>query len=256
MSEVVMSKQVVALLAGAGLALAGVAGHQTLAQTPSAAIAAAVADAGRPDADKARDVHRHPAEVAAFAGVKPGQKIAEFIPGGGYFTRILSKTVGAAGHVYAIVPAAMAERAGKAVNDLAAANPNISLILQNGSSFTLPEKVDLAWTTDNYHDFHNPMFGPMDMAAWDKAVFDALKPGGVFLIVDYQTVPGAGTSVTNTLHRIESDTVKKEVASVGFVLDGESQVLVNPKDDHTLKIFDPTIRGEADQYVLRFRKPK
>jgi predicted methyltransferase len=77
----------------------------------------------------------------------------------------------------------------------------------------------------------------------------------VFIDEDYETAPGAGATQTGTLHRLESSVVKARMAAAGFVLDGESKVLANPKDDHTLKVFDPAIRGQADQYVLRFRKP-
>jgi predicted methyltransferase len=248
-----MSNRIVALLAG--LACMGWAVGQANAQAPSAAIAAALADPGRPDTDTKRDAMRHPAEVVAFAGVGPGQKIAEFVPGGGYYTRILAKTVGQSGHVYSIYPASMGDRAAKGAAGVASTNPNVSLVAQTGSSFILPEKVDAAWITDNYHDLHNTSFGPLDMAVFDKAVFDALKPGGVLLIEDYQAAPGAGASQTSTLHRIEEAQVRLEVTDAGFVFDGESKVLSNPNDDHTLKIFDPAVRGQADQFVLRFRKP-
>jgi predicted methyltransferase len=184
-------------------------------------------------------------------------KVAEFSPGGGYYTRLLAKTVGPKGHVYAIYMANQGDRGAKGANDVAAANPNVTAVAETGAAFPLPEKVDLAWVTDNYHDYFNPGFGAgMDMAAFDKAVFDALKPGGVFLLVDYQAAPGAGSSQTGTLHRMEESVVKSRLTAAGFVMDGESQVLKNPKDDHTLKIFDPAIRGEADQYVIRFRKPR
>ena len=139
---------------------------------------------------------------------------------------------------------------------MAATNANVSVIPLNGLSFSLPEKVDVAWITDNYHDFLNPGYGALDMAAFNKAIFDVLKPGGVLLIEDYQTVPGAGATQTATLHRIEESLVKSQVTSAGFKFDGESSVLSNPNDDHTLKLFDPTIRGKADQYVIRFRKPR
>ncbi len=245
-----------ALFVGACLSLIAAGTNQALAQSPTPAIAAAVADPSRPAADSQRDLNRHPAEVLAFAGVKPGQKIVEFAPGGGYFTRLLIDVIGPRGHLFAVVPSAAAARGTKAADALAVDHPNISVLVQTGSTFTLPDKVDVAWTTDNYHDLRNPGYGGQDMALFDKAVFDALKPGGIFLIEDYHTAPGAGASQTNTLHRIEESLVKSEVVAAGFVFDGESTVLSNPKDDHSLRVFDPAIRGEADQYVLRFRKPK
>ena len=226
------------------------------AQTITPAITAAVANPDRPEADTKRDASRHPAELIAFAGVKPGQTVVEFSPGGGYFTRILAKTVGPQGHVYAVYMANGGDRFSKGAHDVAAANANVTAVPQTGSSFSTPEKADVAWVSDNYHDYFNAMYsGGMDLAAFDKAIFDALKPGGVFIDEDYETAPGAGAPQTGTLHRLESSVVKARMAAAGFVLDGESKVLANPKDDHTLKVFDPAIRGQADQYVLRFRKP-
>jgi len=251
-----MSRKIIVWLAGAGLICAGAVCYPALAQSMSAAIAAALADPERPAADTARDANRHPGEIIAFAGVKPGQKIAEFAPGGGYYTRILAKTVGPNGRVYSIYVASQGDKAAKGASTVAATNPNVSLVPLNGTSFSLPEKVDVAWITDNYHDFLNPGYGALDMPTFDKAILDVLKPGGVLLIEDYQTVPGAGATQTSTLHRIEESLVKSQVTGAGFVFDGESPVLKNPNDDHTLKLFDPSIRGRVDQYVLRFRKPR
>ena len=248
-----MSKTIAYGLAVAGLAAAALLGHAAFAQTPSAAIQAAVADPSRPDADAKRDANRHPAEVLAFAGVKPGQQVAEFSPAGAYFTRLLAKVVGDKGHVYGVYNAG-GEKFQKGAIDLAAANPTVTMVAATGGAFTLPGKVDLEWMTDNYHDYFNAT--GVDMAAFDKAAFDALKPGGVYLLVDYQAAAGAGSTQTGTLHRIDEALVKSRMAQAGFVLAGESKVLANPKDDHTLKIFDPTIRGQADQFVLLFRKPK
>jgi predicted methyltransferase len=112
--------------------------------------------------------------------------------------------------------------------------------------------VDLAWTTENYHDFHN---GPApDPVGFDRAVFAALKPGGIFFVEDH-SAPGTGTTVTSTLHRIDPAAAISEVTSVGFSLDGQSALLENPDDPHTAPVFDPLIRGKSDKFALRFRKP-
>lgn len=251
-----MIQKTLVRILGAAWACAIAVPCPALAQTPSPAVVAAVADPDRPAADTGRDANRRPADIVAFAGVKPGQKVAEFAPGGGYYTRILAKTVGPNGHIYAIYVASQGDKAAKGANAVAAANANVSVVPLNGITFALPEKVDVVWITDNYHDFPNPSYGALDMPAFDKAIFDVLKPGGVLLIEDYQTVPGAGATQTSTLHRIEESLVKSQVTGAGFKLDGESPVLHNPSDDHTLKIFDPSIRGQVDQYVLRFRKPR
>lgn len=236
-------------------------------------IQAAVAEPSRPDADKQRDANRKPGESVAFAGVKPGDKIGELMPGGGYFTRILSKTVGAKGVVYALGPAPAAPPPAPAAAPGGAApaappaprpNPIAALAADPGYSnikvatfdpnAKLPEPVDLVWTSLNYHDFARRT--DAEVAAINKMVFDSLKPGGVYLIIDHASAPGAGKTVVQTLHRIDPEAVKKDVTSVGFVFDSESKLLQNPNDPHTVAVHDPAYRGNTDQFALKFRKPK
>jgi predicted methyltransferase len=223
-------------------------------------IQAAVADAGRPDADKQRDANRKPGESVAFAGVKQGDKIGELMPGGGYFTRILSKAVGAKGVVYALAPAPAAPAAGAPArpNQLAAlvADPayqNVKLTNLDPNAKT-PEPVDLVWTSLNYHDLARRP--DAEVAALNKMVFDSLKPGGVYLIIDHASAAGAGKTVLQTLHRIDPESVKKDVLAAGFVFDSESKLLHNPNDPHTVGVHDAAMRGTTDQFVLKFRKPK
>jgi predicted methyltransferase len=224
-------------------------------------IAAAVADSSRPDADKTRDANRKPAEVLAFTGVKSGAQIAELLPGGGYFTRIMSKAVGSSGHVYALVPAPLAD-APADVPDFAArvkaiaADPNyanVSVVVEPFSHLSVPAPVDLVWTSQNYHDLHN--FPGLDVGIFNKMVFDDLKPGGIYLVLDHRAEAGSGGRDTKTLHRIDPETVKKEVLAAGFVFVGGSDLLRQPSDDHAQKVFDPTVRGKTDQFILKFRKP-
>jgi predicted methyltransferase len=219
------------------------------------AIQAAVSDSGRPAADQARDQNRKPAETLAFAGVKPGDQVADLLPGSGYFTRLFAKAVGAKGHVYAVWPqGAPAERtaAAKAI----AADPaygNVTELEQPLPQLKVPAPLDLVWTSQNYHDLHN--IPGLDVAAVNKAIFDALKPGGVYIVLDHTAAAGSGGTATNTLHRIDPETVKAEVLAAGFTLAGSSDLLHNPADDHTLKVFDPAVRGKTDQFILKFRKP-
>jgi predicted methyltransferase len=234
-----------------------VIGAAAAAATPeaTAAIAAAVADTGRPEADTARDVHRKPAEIVAFAGVEPGDVVAEFLPGGGYYTRILSKTVGPQGHVYALVPAGFAQRPGglDTLNALAASLGNVTVIATDLTSFTLDRPVDLAWTSENYHDMHN---GPTpSFAGVNAAVFAALKPGGIYFVEDHAAAAGAAPTVTSELHRIDPAQAIAEVTAAGFTLDGQSDVLKNPADPKTVGVRDPSIQGETEKFALRFRKP-
>ncbi|HEY3813700.1 MAG TPA: methyltransferase [Caulobacteraceae bacterium] len=226
----------------------------------SKAIAAAIADPARPEADVKRDADRKPAEVLAFAGVHPGEKVADLIAGGGYFTRLFARAVGPAGHVYVIQPAEIIKVAPsylKQIQEVTGAYPNTTLITDPlPAALKVAEPLDLVWTSQNYHDMHDPFMGPEDMAAVNKAVFDALKPGGVYIVLDHGAAPGSGLTATNTLHRIDPEAVKREVTAAGFVFDGESKVLRNPSDPHTANVFDKTIRGHTDQFIFRFRKPK
>lgn len=219
------------------------------------AIAKAVADSGRPQADTARDADRKPAELLAFAGVKPGQSVVDFLPGGGYFTRIFSKAVGPKGHVLALSPAGTPEKYTAAAKAIAA-DPNYkNVTAAEQSPADIPAgSIDLFWTSQNYHDLHNRP--GVDVAAIDKAIFAALKPGGTYIVIDHAATAGSGFADTNTLHRIDAEAVKKEVESAGFKLDGESDLLKNPADPHTAKVFDPAIRGKTDQFVFKFTKPK
>lgn len=230
------------------------------ADAAPAYIQAAVADASRPAADKERDINRKPAESVAFAGVKPGDKVAELMPGSGYFTRVLSKTVGPKGVVYAMSPARPAPAGGAPARpnplETLAADPGYQNVKLAGMDVTtkLPELVDLVWTSQNYHDFAGR--SDADLAAFNKMVFDALKPGGVYLVIDHAAAPGSGKSAVRPLHRIDPEAVKKDLASVGFVFEADSKLLQNPKDPHTLAAHDAAFKGVTDQFALKFRKPK
>lgn len=229
------------------------------APTIPAYVAAAVADRNRPEADTKRDSGRKPAEVMAFAGVKPGDKVIELDPGPLYFTRLLSKVVGPNGRVYAYVPSdldALYKKARMVVPPPPdPLYPNVVFLYEPIASVHAPEVVDLVWTSDNLHDFHDKLFGPADMAAVNAAIYRALKPGGAYLVLDHAAEAGSGLRDTETLHRIDSTTVKTEALAAGFVLEAESSVLRNPADDHTKKVFDSSVRGVTDQFVFRFRKP-
>jgi predicted methyltransferase len=110
------------------------------------------------------------------------------------------------------------------------------------------------WTTQNYHDFHN--IQGLDVATINHAIFAALKPGGIYFILDHAAEAGSGTRDTNTTHRIDEEAVKQEVKAAGFELAGESAILRNKDDPHTGKVFEPPIQGHTDQFLLKFRKPK
>jgi predicted methyltransferase len=220
-------------------------------------IGAAVDNPARPAADKARDDARKPAEMLEFARVRPGQTVVDFLPGSGYFTRLFSTAVGPKGHVYAFVPTEVAShvKVMPANGATDPAMPNVTYLVGPVMSFSTPTPVDMVWTSQNYHDLHDPFMGPADMAKFNAAVFASLKPGGLFVVEDHAAAAGSGVSATNTLHRIDPAVVKREVMGAGFVFDGESKVLRNPADTHTLLVFDKTIRGHTDQFAYRFKKP-
>ena len=241
------------LVAGLGVAAA------VAAPAIPAYVTAAVADKGR-DADRDIDARRHPAELIAFSGVKPGDKVVDLIPGSGYFTKVFSKIVGPKGHVFMIWPNEYAKEAQPDPvknQELAKTGyPNTSVILQPGAAFATPEPVDLVFTVQNYHDYPDKFMGKIDPMIFNRAVYKALKPGGVFLVVDHTAEAGSGMRDTDTLHRIDPAIVKKQVTEAGFVYEGESQVLRNPADDLKKVVFDKAIRGHTDQFIYKFRKPK
>ncbi|USQ98182.1 class I SAM-dependent methyltransferase [Caulobacter sp. RL271] len=222
-------------------------------------IAASLSDPSRPAADMVRDRDRHPGEVLAFAGVRPGAKVADLIPGGGYFTRIFSKAVGPRGRVYAYVPDELTKAAKRepTVNAIARdpAYPNVTVILNTLPNFATPEKLDLVFTAQNYHDMHDKFMGPANLSVVNRQVFKALKPGGVYLVIDHVADAGSGLRDTETLHRIDPAVVKAEVTAAGFIFEGESRVLRNSNDPRKANVYDAGIRGKTDQFVYKFRKP-
>jgi predicted methyltransferase len=223
-------------------------------------ITQAVGDAARPEQDRALDANRKPSETLAFAGVKPGMTVVDLMPGAGYFTRILSKIVGPQGKVYALQPAEMDKAAPERTRSLrsfagSAGYENVSLLLQPIGKLDVPQNVDVIWTSMNYHDLHDPFMGSPDMKRLSATLLGALKPGGTLLVLDHAAADGSGFTRTDDLHRVDPAAVKAEVISAGFEFVGESAVLRNPEDDHTLPAFNPAVRGTTDRFIYKFRRP-
>jgi len=240
----------------ASLALVLAAAGAAYAAAP--AIDAAITDPTRPATDRDRDAERKPAEMLAFAGVKPGMVVVDMIPGGGYFTRLFSDVVGPTGKVVAYAPDEFIAKYSKALGGAAAvaAEPNHKNVevLHDPALAPGPANIaDVVWTSQNYHDLHN--VAGLDVVAFNKVLYNIVRPGGVYIVLDHSAPAGSGLADTDTLHRIDEATVRKEVEAAGFVFDGESKVLANPADPRTIKVFDPSIRGHTDQFILRFRKP-
>jgi predicted methyltransferase len=247
-----MKRLAAALLAASFLAA------PAFAETAADPIAAAVADTARPAADVERDGNRQPAVLLAFIDIKPGMNVADWVPGGGYFTRLFADVVGDAGHVYALVPAELKDKydMGKNAEAVAAEHKNIMAVIEPMLATTSVKDLDIFWTSQNYHDLHTPGFGSVDTLTFNKQVFAMLKPGGYYVIVDHRAADGAPVDETaDSLHRIDPAAVKAEVEAAGFVFDSESVALANPADDHTLNVFDEKVRGHTDQFVYKFKKP-
>jgi predicted methyltransferase len=242
-------------------ALAGVLAAHPAAPASAAQVSAALSDPARPAAEVELDVLRKPAEVIAFAGLKSGDKVADFMSGNGYFTRIFSRVVGPAGRVYAFIPAqqlancSASETAGTKALEHDVHYGNVEVLIDAADRFALPEAVDVVWTAQDYHDLHDSFMKPIDIAAMNAAVYRALKPGGVYVVIDHAAEAGSGLRDTETLHRIDPASIRAEVSAAGFVFEGESTALRNADDSHKLRVFDPAIRHRTDQVVLKFRKP-
>ena len=195
-------------------------------------------------------------EVIAFIGVKKGDRVADII--GGRLTASLANAVGPTGKVYAVETAEIAKAHPEAIDrmkELAAQMPNV-IVTADPVASPLPPQLDAVFIRQNYHDLYDKFMGPADVPAFNKAVFAALKPGGVYVVLDHAAAAGSGISATDTLHRIDPARVKADVLAAGFTFDGESSILANTDDDHSKTVFDSQIRNHTDQFLYRFRKPK
>jgi predicted methyltransferase len=243
-----------ATVAAIGVAAVAVA-HEGKHPASAAQVAAALADPARAD-QAVDDGRRHAADVIAFTGAGMGSTIVDFLPGTGYWTRILAGVVGPTGHVYAFWPAVAGKYAEKTLPALQARNlANVTAQVLPTNAVVTPAPVNIVLTVQNYHDIPNGGGGEAAIDAINKSVFAALKPGGSYVIVDHAGAAGTGLSETATKHRIDPAVVKTEVLKAGFVFDAESQLLANPADDHSKTVFDPAIRGHTDQFMFRFKKP-
>jgi predicted methyltransferase len=195
-------------------------------------------------------------EVIAFIGLKKGDKVADIV--GGRLTASLAQAVGPSGKVYAVETAEVVKAHPEILgmmNAVATKSPNV-VVSEDPVASPLPSGLDAVFIRQNYHDLYDKFMGPADVPAFNKAVFAALKPGGVFVVLDHVAVAGSGIGATDTLHRIDPARVKADVLAAGFKLDAESSILANKSDNHTKNVFDPAVRGHTDQFLYRFKKPK
>jgi len=225
------------------------------------ALDSALADPQRKAQRDAADERRKPGPLIALAGVKPGDKVLDLIPGNGYWTRIFSKVVGPEGKVYAVWPQSYARFAMGNVKELQKLSAdkyygNIVTQVQPTAVLAASEPLDVVWTSQNYHDYPDEYMGKdADPDALNRAVFKILKPGGTYMIIDHMAKPGRGMADTEELHRIDPAIVRKQVEAAGFRFAGESKVLNNAADPLDIPVFDKSIRGHTSQFAYKFVKP-
>lgn len=216
----------------------------------------AVASPERLEEDRVRDVDRHPAEVLAFFGIGPDMKVAEMAAGRGYYTELLARVVGPGGSVLAQNNAYVLEKFAEAPLTERLARPGLENVTRLDTEFDDPQlptgELDSVLMVLFYHDTY---WMKTDRTRMNAAIFAALKPGGVFGVIDHHAAAGSADRDVQTLHRIDAELVKREVLAAGFVLEGESAVLAHPEDDRTKNVFDEALRGETDRFVYKFRKP-
>jgi predicted methyltransferase len=243
--------------AALALALLAFAASSAPAQPPKFDIHSPI-DQSRGDALSSPSYHGP--EVLKFIGVKPGWKVADIFPG--RFTTAFAKAVGPRGKVYGFMPDEIFKVHPGLVDLMATrekdpAWSNVTFLKAPMNDMALPSGLDAVFIRQNYHDLHVRFMGPADVPAFNKKVFAALKPGGVFIIIDHVAPAGMDvTAASNRLHRIDPATVKAEVEAAGFKFDGESAVLADPTDTHEKMVLETTILGKTDQFLFRFRKPK
>lgn len=227
----------------------------------AAIAAAAVADPGRPEEDRASDAARKPEATLAFMQVAPGESVFELEAGGGYYTELLSRAAGPEGAVTMQNPEAILQFAGDAIKARLAGGrlANVSQSLSNFDDLDAGDgSMDLVtWVWGPHELFYHPDGASLGDPAMSFAeIYRILKPGGVFVVIDHSAQAGAPETTGNDLHRIDKAIVRTLAEGAGLSLDAEADFLANPEDPLTIGVFDPSIRGHTDQFALRFRKPE
>jgi predicted methyltransferase len=202
-------------------------------------------------------------ELTQFARVDAGSTVIDVYPGNGDWTRLFSDIVGPEGRVYSFVPAEVAHFKNDPVGLMRtlAKEPgreNVNAVSAELIALTeVTQPTDVLWLHLLYHDLHTALIQDKGATAdaFNQAVYERLKPGGRYVIVDHAAAAGSGTSDTQSLHRIDPASVREEVEAAGFVLDAESTMLANKDDPHSVKVFDPSIKGETDRFAYRFVRP-
>lgn len=253
-----------ALLTAAPLALAMTSCMTVTDRADPATYASAVAAADRPAEARALDASRKPAEVLQWLGIEPGMDVADLISGTGYWAEIMAHVVGPRGTVTAWQPNEFYNDAeGKALWDgIAARTPRVVLARYPFKDFAPPaSSIDAAIINLSYHDLYweseQYKIPRTDPDAWVRALYAAMRPGGVVGVIDHVGKPGTDTRVlVDKLHRIDPAVVRADFERAGFRLADTSNMLANPADDHSKLVFDPTVRGKTDRFMMKFMKPR
>jgi len=201
-------------------------------------------------------------ELIRFARVDAASIVIDVYPGDGDWTRLFSDVVGPEGRVFSFVPAEVAHFKNDPVGHMRAlakepGRENVEVV--SADLVAMPEvtqAADVLWLHLFYHDLHTALIQAKGAtaAAFNRAVYEQLKPGGSYVIVDHAAAAGAGTSDSQSLHRIDPASVREEVQAAGFVLDAQSVLLAKKDDPHSVKVFDPSVKGETDRFAYRFVK--
>ena len=228
----------------------------------AAVAAAAVADARRPETDRAEDERRKPVTALAFLQAGPGMSIFEIEAGAGWYTELLSLVAGEGGSVVMQNPEGFRSFVGEQI-DARLKDNRLANVRQSLSNFDALDAADASvdvatWVQGPHELYFTPSDGVTlgDPAKSYAEIFRILKPGGVFAVIDHSAPAGAPEATGNALHRIDRAIVIEMAETAGFTLEAESDFLANPDDPRTITVFDPAIRGRTDQFALRFRKPR
>jgi predicted methyltransferase len=226
-------------------------GYTVPADTPQH-IRRAVESSKRPDDHRERDVNRKPAEVLALSGIEEGDHVIELAAFGHYYTTMLVEAVGPEGRVDMYDLPYTERFGGEGARAFVAEHPNTAYHLEHYNEVEFPENVDAVFNVLYYHDLQP---NEIDTADLNAKLYDALKPGGLYLIVDHKAEDGSGWRDAATIHRMGVETIIEEVTAAGFELAVDSDLLAHPEDDRTQMVFTPGTRGGTDRAVLVFRKP-
>ena len=257
-----MSVLAFALISNCGQAATPPASTDSSSDLNASIYEVAVASEARPDSDRARDADRKPVAVLEFLGIEPGMTVLDMFTGGGYYAEIISEVIGEQGKVIAQSNQAYLGFVGEAFKERFGSGrlTNVEVLMAENNELSLEaDSLDAVMLVLSFHDLYHsdPENGwpQIDGPAFLSELKKGLKPGGIVAVIDHYAETGAPAETGDTLHRIDPAIVLADMEAAGFVLDGQSDLLRNPDDDHGKIVFAPEIRGKTDRFLMRFRNP-